>query len=277
MGSTQPNNGGPSAGRDADRGADPDAKPGPHAPRVPRGTRVYAIGDIHGRLDLLDALHAAIGKDAEAAAEKSPRARRRILIHLGDYVDRGPDSKGVIERLAGLDMPGFEVVNLKGNHEDFFVRFMAESSGHASTFDVWQANGAPETLKSYGIAVSSEPHEVEEIDRIRRETREKVPAAHKRFLKNLVLRKTVGDYLFVHAGINPAFPLSRQRIGDLLWIRGRFLDHPGPFGKVIVHGHTIFSTPEVLDHRIGIDTGAYYSHRLTCLVLAGTERYFLRT
>lgn len=246
-------------------------------PRVPRGTRVYAIGDIHGRLDLLDILHRAVLADYETARAKSPGVRRAILIHLGDYVDRGPESRGVVERIATLALPGFDIVNLKGNHEDFFIRFMAEKPGHSSTFEVWSLNGATETLRSYGIEVSAEPHEVEDIDRIRRETIQKVPPAHKRFLKNLVLRKTVGDYLFVHAGIDPESPLSRQKIGDLLWIRDRFLTNPGPFGKVVVHGHTIFSTPEVLDHRIGIDTGAYYSHRLTCLVLAGAERYFLQT
>jgi len=241
-------------------------------PRVPRGTRVYAVGDIHGRLDLLEILHHAILEDAQTAD-----GLKKILIHLGDYIDRGPDSFGVVERLIRAPLEGFVSINLKGNHEDFLLRFLKEKKMQSSLLDAWYMNGCAETLLNYGIDIHGRTDWNLEADTIREKLAEAVPESHKKFFKSLKLRHTIGDYLFVHAGINPEIPLSRQKNGDLLWIRDRFLNHPGPFGKIVVHGHTIFARPEVHDHRIGIDTGAYYSNHLTCLVLEGEDRHFLET
>ena len=246
----------------------------PHASRVPRGVRIYAIGDIHGRLDLLEIIHHAILKDAKSAS-----GMKKILIHLGDYIDRGPDSFGVVERLIHTTLDGFEIINLMGNHEDFLLNFLKEKKGQPSLLDSWQANGCMETFLSYDFDINkleNHPPDVK-TEVVRQQFATRMPNAHLKFLKKLKLRHTIGDYLFVHAGINPDIALHRQKHDDLLWIRDRFIEHPGPFGKVIVHGHTIFEKPEVLDHRIGIDTGAYYSGHLTCLVLEGTDQHFLET
>ncbi|MDB4173086.1 metallophosphoesterase [bacterium] len=245
-----------------------------HIPHIPHGTRVYAVGDIHGRLDLLEILHQSILDDA-----KSAPGHKNVLIHLGDYIDRGPDSFGVVDSLAEFSPHNVEVINLKGNHEDFLLRFLGEKKGPSPLLDVWRDNGCLETFLSYGIDIRDPKDRTpdEQAAFIRQQFAEAVPDSHMRFYKGLRLRQTIGDYLFVHAGINPANPIQHQKKNDLIWIRGRFLNHSGPFDKVVVHGHTISKSPEVLDHRIGIDTGAYYSHRLTCLVLEGNDRYFLET
>ena len=240
--------------------------------KVPRGTRVYVIGDIHGCLDLLDQLHKMVQADAAAHP-----AKRNVLIHLGDYVDRGPDSFGVVERLITLSFGGFETINLKGNHEDFLLRFLSEESAESSVLDVWYMNGCAETLLSYGIDIHGRTDWNIEADTIREQFRKAIPHSHIDFYKTLNLRHIIGDYLFVHAGIQPDMPLDQQKEGDLLWIRDTFIMHPGPFAKVVVHGHTIFPAPDVRHHRIGIDTGAYYSGKLTCLVLEGNDQWLLQT
>jgi serine/threonine protein phosphatase 1 len=252
----------------------PQQNPHHPQPRIPRGRRIYAIGDIHGRLDLLELLHDAILEDAQTATGK-----RKTLIHLGDYIDRGPDSFGVVDRLSEFTNDDFDVINLKGNHEDFLIRFVQNESKLAPLLDVWRNNGCIETLLSYGIDIRDpgEQSPDEEARHIRNLLSDAIPKSHMAFYRNLKLRHTIGDYLFVHAGINPDLPMNRQTKTDLIWIRNRFLSHAGPFEKVIVHGHSISNTPEVLDHRIGIDTGAYFSNRLTCLVLEDNERHFIET
>ena len=243
-------------------------------PHVTHDTRVYAIGDIHGRLDLLEVLHHSILEDARSAPNL-----KKILIHLGDYIDRGPDSFGVVDRLIQFSPQNFDIINLKGNHEDFLLSFLAETKGPSPLLDVWRDNGCLKTFLSYGVDIRDPKNRTpdEEADFIRRQFSEAIPVSHMNFFKSLKLRQTIGDYLFVHAGINPANSLQQQKKSDLIWIRDRFLNHPGPFNKVVVHGHSISKSPEVLDYRIGIDTGAYYSNRLTCLVLEGKDRYFLET
>ena len=238
------------------------------APQVPAGIAVYAIGDIHGRLDLLSDLLGKIEEDA-----KSCREARRILVFVGDYVDRGPDSRGVVERvLAGV--PTFETVCLKGNHEQVLLDFLADPL----VWDHWRRFGGLETLASY------------QVDRhllfganvapaaIRDAFAEALPQRHKDFLASLPRSYECGDYYFVHAGVRPGIPLERQVEADQLWIREDFLDSGKTTGgRVVVHGHTPRPAPEKLDFRIGIDTGAYLTGRLTAVKLIGPQVTFLQS
>jgi serine/threonine protein phosphatase 1 len=236
---------------------------------APAGTIVYAIGDIHGRLDLLRLLHGMIQDDVAES-----RSRDRLLVYLGDYVDRGPDSAGVIELLSGGSLAGFAAVHLLGNHEEFLLRFLDGTSTGAD----WLFNGGVEALQSYGI--DAHLHDMDDpmaLGRLRQALARQLPARHLAFLQSLMLSHAAGDYLFVHAGIRPGVPLELQARADLLWIRSLFLDSTVDHGKMVVHGHTIADEPEVRPNRIGIDTGAFATGRLTCLVLEGADRRFLRT
>jgi serine/threonine protein phosphatase 1 len=229
---------------------------------VPAGVTIYAIGDIHGRSDLLDGLHERI--QADAAGRGSGERR---LVYLGDYIDRGEDSAGVVERLSGGGLPGFSAVHLCGNHEDFLLRFLLEEN----VAPHWLLNGGDATLASYGVAAEGD------WGRMQRQLRRALPARHLEFLENLALSHEAGGYLFVHAGIRPGLPLDRQRREDLLWIRGEFLQAAGSHGRIVVHGHSITGQVEFRANRIGIDTGAYMSGRLTCLVLEGAGRRLITT
>ena len=238
-------------------------------PAVPTGSRIYAIGDVHGRLDLLTRLHALIAADAAEAS-----ARRRMIVYLGDYIDRGPDSRGVIELLLQTRLPGFEHVPLFGNHEDFLLQFLE----HAEVGPNWCAYGGSATLASYGVRPPSgfTPHAAD-FETARRALADELPSTHIDFLRGLKLTHTEGGYLFVHAGVKPGVALADQQAEDLLWIRGEFLESPDDFGACVVHGHTIVETPEQHTNRIAIDTGAFATGTLTALVLEGTERRFIQT
>jgi serine/threonine protein phosphatase 1 len=239
------------------------------APTVTPGTRLYAVGDIHGRLDLLQRLHVLIAADAAQSG-----AARRVLVYVGDYVDRGPDSAGVIDLLLDSPLPGFEIVHLLGNHEDTMLRFPVD----ISVGPTWLYYGGVETLMSYGIDLHSNAWRNErELCRLQAEVRRRVPRRHVEFMQGMPLMHVEGDYLFVHAGIRPGVPLEAQEAEDLLWIRGEFLRSRADHGKIVVHGHTITEMPDAQPNRIGIDTGAFYSNRLTCLVLEGTGRWYLQT
>lgn len=235
---------------------------------MPEGRRVYAVGDIHGRDDLLARLHALIAEDAGSGAPA-----RMSLVYLGDYIDRGPASRQVIERLAGQVLAGFDAVFLKGNHDDFLLGFL-DDDGPA---DMWLMNGGIATLASYGIELASPPADPAGLDALRRDLARRLGPAHLEFLRRLKPSHAVGDYLFVHAGVRPGVELAQQDPFDLMWIRGDFLDWQGSFGAVVVHGHTIAPIPVFRANRIGIDTGAYSSGRLTCLVLEGGSRRLLQT
>jgi len=236
--------------------------------RVPQGRCVYAIGDIHGRLDLLEELHGLIQEDAAEA-----KAPERVLVYLGDYVDRGPDSAGVIEQLAREPLPGFERVCLKGNHEDFMLQFLeaAEVGPH------WLYNGGDATLASYGVVSAGPYGSLDAYDELRQQLVAVLPETHRRFLAALTLSHQEGDYLFVHAGIRPGVPLQRQSSYDMMWIREEFLEFDGDLGPIVVHGHTPARAVEERRHRIGIDTAAFATGCLTCLVLEGGERGLLQT
>ena len=230
---------------------------------VPPGHYVVAVGDVHGRLDLLEALWPQID-----AASRLSSARHRTLIFLGDYIDRGLHSAHVIDRLLE-GFPGFETIFLKGNHDDTLLQFLIDPS----IGDVWRNFGGLETLSSYGIAHVAG----KSWSQTRGELAAVIPKAHLDFFKNLKLHVSIGDYLFVHAGIKPRVALEEQREIDLLWIREEFLDSDANFGRIVVHGHTPTETPEIRPNRIGIDTGAYMTGKLTALVLEDKSRQFLWT
>ncbi len=225
---------------------------------LPPGLRVYAIGDVHGCADRLAALHGGIRADAEAR----PVARIQ-LVHLGDYVDRGPDSAGVLELLLGPPpVAGAGVVTLVGNHEAMMLDACAPDAS-AGALRFWLENGGAETLESYG----ADPADPGWPDHI--------PPEHLALLRRCPISHAAGDYLFVHAGVRPEVPLDRQDPFDLLWIREPFLSWRGRLGAVVVHGHTPTPVPAIRDHRIGIDTGACFGGDLTCLVLEADRMAFL--
>lgn len=241
----------------------------PPVANVPEGTRVYAVGDIHGRLDLLDELQGLIAGDG---AEYS--GRRRVLIYVGDYIDRGYESRQTIDRLIDSPLPGFETVHLLGNHERAMLDFLEDISVGPS----WLRYGGLETLHSYGVEWNRNDYDDDEgLRRIQAALAAKLPDRHRRFLSGLPLTHVEGDYLFVHAGIRPGLPIEHQDEQDLLWIRDEFLHSSVDHGKVIVHGHSIREEPELRANRVGIDTGAFATGRLTCLVLEANHLAFLRT
>ena len=247
----------------------PKAPPlGPSPARLPENTRLYAIGDIHGCPDLLRRLHGLILKDAENA----PGARK-VCVYVGDYVDRGPNSFGVIDMLINEPLEGFERHYLKGNHEDFLLTFLKDGTGA----DMWLWNGGRQTLESYGIDLWGPDILYDDAPALRTQLRAALPEDHLGFLKGLALSHREGDYLFVHAGIRPGRALEEQTEFDMMWIRDEFLDSGEDPGFVVVHGHSVRTEPDQHPNRIGIDTGACHSGRLTALVLEGESRRFLQT
>lgn len=238
--------------------------------RVPPGTRVYAIGDVHGRLDLLDRLLAQIAGDVDGVA-----AERIVLVFLGDLIDRGADSRAVVERvIRGASegpLAGVRMVCLRGNHEDTMLEFLADFSVGPR----WFRNGGLEAIRSYVGEVDAKL--ALDYPRLQKMLYRAMPTHHLRFLSSIPTWHQEGDYLFVHAGVRPAVPLERQDPYDLMWIREPFLGTDQRWEKMVVHGHTVVSEPEVRPHRIGIDTGAYRTGRLTALVLEEDRRRFLST
>ena len=232
-------------------------------PSIPDGQRVYAVGDIHGRLDLFEALVAAIEADDAARAPAET-----LIVLLGDLVDRGDDSRGVIEFARDLQRRR-PVRILAGNHEEMFLRILSD----IETFRHFIRHGGRETLLSYGI--NHGQFQAASMEEAQQLASEAVPADHLAFLESFEDMIQLGDYLFVHAGIDPRLPIDQQRSRDLRWIREPFLSHEGSHGVVVVHGHTICDEPEDCGNRIGIDTGAFMSGRLTALILEGTARCYL--
>ncbi len=236
------------------------------AARMPDGQRAYVIGDIHGRKDLLSSL---LERVAEDRAQRE--GAEEHLIFLGDYVDRGPDSSDVIDMLLELKQSEMNVITLKGNHEAAMMSFLQEPMKGKR----WLHYGGDATLRSYGIDLVLAELTEEKIREAGKKLKRNLPDSHLRFISSLEASSMMGDYLFVHAGIEPGRPIDDQKEHDLLWIRDDFLEHTGLFDKVIVHGHSIIPEPEFKDNRIGIDTGAFYSNILTCLVLEGESKEIL--
>ena len=265
---------------------------------TPPGTVVYAIGDIHSRSDLLRQILEGIRIDSRAR-----QARRRVLVFLGDYINRGSDARAAIDLALEPGLAGFEVVALKGNNEDLLLRFL---DGDLSVGVHWLDFGGSETVADYGVAVARrggpgeaeleemrwqaenlddygvrvpglEGQDVAALEALRRDFAAALAGPHMEFFRALRVAHREGGYYFVHAGVVPGVPLEAQPALDRMWIRKRFLDSPLDHGAVIVHGHSISAEPQVRHNRIGIDTGAYQSGVLTCLVLDGAERAFLQT
>jgi serine/threonine protein phosphatase 1 len=239
-------------------------KPEPKLPSVPAGTRYYVIGDIHGRLDLYEALIGAIEDDNRKAAPADTR-----IVLLGDLVDRGPDSAGVLARTRAWQQTA-KVRVLAGNHEDMFLAAFEKPEALRH----FLKHGGRETVLSYGL--SKKQFATLELDEMFALLPKLVPEADRQYIAAFETMIRAGDYVFVHAGIDPARPLAEQKRSDLLWIRERFLSHEGPLEKVVVHGHTIFEQVMDCGNRIGIDTGAFRSGVLTALVLEGDQRRIIQ-
>jgi serine/threonine protein phosphatase 1 len=228
--------------------------------------RIYAIGDLHGQIELLEQMLNLIEYDLQ----KRPVADS-IVVFLGDYVDRGHASAEVIERLASGNLPGTSQFFLCGNHEELFLDFLKSPMTGAA----WLDFGGYETAQSYGLAANARRMSIPELIEFGDELNQLVPEAHKRFIASLVHYVEIDGYFFVHAGVLPGVPLSRQKPSDLLWIRDAFLNYEGNFEKVIVHGHTPRPRPENMISRINVDTGAYASQKLTSVVLENDQRLFI--
>ncbi|MFM5895815.1 MAG: metallophosphoesterase family protein [Novosphingobium sp.] len=234
------------------------------APAVPDGRRIYAVGDVHGRLDLFEAIIAAIEADD---ASRGPSRTSEVIL-LGDLIDRGSDSAGVIAAAREWSQRS-KVRILLGNHEEMFLKAF-DSEEVLRSFLRW---GGRETVLSY-VAEPGEYHRAD-LARTRELMKASVPAEDLDFIGSFEDSISIGDYLFVHAGVDPETPLAEQKVSDLRWIREPFLSHTGDLGAVVVHGHTITEQPQVRPNRIGIDTGAYDSGRLTALGLEGSTRWFI--
>lgn len=235
-------------------------------PFVPAGERIYCIGDIHGRLDLLQRLHQLILEDA------TDHSGEKTLVYLGDYIDRGGQSKEVIDLLLDTPLVGFKQVYLRGNHEQTLLDFLQ----HPWAVATWLTYGGRATLNSYGVATSLEPSRPQ-LDDMRDELEYRLPQSHLEFYQHLWLMHLAGGYCFVHAGIRPGVSLQEQRNEDLLWIREDFTESNATHEHIVVHGHTITPEVEWRPNRIGIDTGAFSTGVLTCLVLEGAEQRVLQT
>jgi serine/threonine protein phosphatase 1 len=226
-------------------------------------TRIYVIGDIHGRLDLLEQMIDEIRSDLDGHAGDS------LTVTLGDYVDRGPHSSGVLDCLSRNPFPT-PYIPLKGNHEELLETFLRDPTFGSD----WRRLGGLETLNSYGISVvplmmgKGFAAAAEQLQAV-------LPPAHLKFLESLKTSLDAGKYFLCHAGIRPGVPFERQTDRDLIWIRGEFLNSETDFGKIVVHGHTPVEEPEVKPNRINIDTAAFATGRLTCVVLEGDLRRFL--
>ena len=227
---------------------------------LPPGQRVYAIGDIHGCLDRLAKVHEQIAEDVAARP-----VDESVLVHLGDYVDRGLDSAQVVDWLSGgAPVPVDRIVNLMGNHEDMMLQALPGTDREANS--TWLANGGADSLMSWEIARKVHPSQWATL----------IPQEHQAFLRELEISVRYGGYLFVHAGIRPGVPLDKQERQDLLWIREPFLSWKHSLDVVVVHGHTPRHEPVVRPNRIGVDTGAVMGGVLTCVVLEDDRLGFIQ-
>lgn len=264
---------------DAAAEAAPVMPPIIRASAAPEGVCLYAIGDIHGRCDLLERLVAQIKEDAATL----PGGVKAQIVFLGDYIDRGLQSRDVINYFTSSALDGFDPVFLMGNHEEALLRFHQEASFGSQ----WARYGGSETLYSYGLAPPNQRASLNSHEemaaarnawtRVWNEFRTRLPAEHLAFFQSLKPYHLAGDYLFVHAGLRPGLQLGEQSMRDMLWIRDEFLEDTALFEQVIVHGHTPMDTVHYDNRRIGLDTGAFLTGRLTAARLTGTDVAFLST
>jgi serine/threonine protein phosphatase 1 len=239
----------------------------PRTWHAPEGQRIYAIGDVHGRLDLLNALLQQIDDDDHGR----PGAETR-LIFLGDLVDRGPDSRGVVERVMSLCAENSNVRCLAGNHEELLI-LTAEGDRRAA--GLFNRVGGHETMLSYGV--SDAAYKEADLETLSQMVAEHIPKDHIDFMRGFDDWIEAGDYLFVHAGIRPGNALEEQESSDLRWIRKEFTEHRGQHSHMIIHGHTITADVDAPGNRIGVDTGAYATGRLTAIGIEGDQHWFLQT
>jgi serine/threonine protein phosphatase 1 len=238
--------------------------------RAPSDTVIYAIGDVHGRCDLLEVLTSRIAADAARR-----RAGSKLLVLLGDYVSRGVNSRRVIEMLLAPPPPGFTRVTLRGNHEDLWLRYV---DGDLDAGRHWFDFDGMDVLADYGVDVGDRTRRDDAtVEALRERFAAAVPAEHVAFVRSTSASHRSGDYLFVHAGVRPGVPLAQQDVRDLMWIRKPFIDSTLDHGAVVVHGHCVVEQPELRANRIGIDTGAWRSGVLSCIALEGTRRDILHT
>jgi len=238
-------------------------------PETPNGAVVWAIGDIHGRRDLLEAL-----LDGIAADIASSSAGQKVVVFLGDYVDRGPDSQGVIDLLCAFrDDIVCEMVFLKGNHEDKLVEFLSDPKVGPQ----WCEYGGVQALKSFGLTPPSMSHRAGAWTSLSADLSHKLTDRQRRFFDQLRYSYSLGDYFFAHAGARPGIALEDQSPQDLMWVRGAFLHDDGPFEKMVVHGHTPTLDVYIDERRIGLDTKAYASGVLSAIRLEGARRRILQT
>lgn len=234
-------------------------------PSIDPGERIYAVGDVHGRYDLLQQLIERIGVHHNAL----PPAKALHMLFLGDLIDRGPQSAQVLRFLSDLQRRTRSVIVLQGNHEEIFLQAV---DGDLNVLDAWLRFGGAATLRSFGL---EPPREGQDLRQFLRELRAAIPVSLVEWLRRLPLMARSGDYFFCHAGIRPGVPLRRQKREDLLWIREGFLEDTRNHGAVIVHGHSIEPDVQLRENRIGIDSGAYRTGILTALYLEGETQELL--
>lgn len=235
---------------------------------IPEGRVIYAVGDIHGRADLLHQLHELISAHA-----LKRRPEKKMLVYLGDYVDRGPQVRETLDMLASKPLPGFERRFLMGNHEQFLLHFLEDPL----VLETWAAVGGQATLLSYAVNSPGSGFSPERAGEVLKQFRQALPGRHLEFLRSLEPYFKMGDYLFVHAGIRPGLALEKQKPEDIYWIRDEFLSCSLDLGCKVVHGHTIEEKILIRANRIGIDTGAYATGVLSCAVVEGSGLDFLST
>jgi serine/threonine protein phosphatase 1 len=242
---------------------------GGRSPRLPRGIRVYVVGDVHGRLGLLRQLEQMVADDHYGRGDSC----RAWIVYLGDYVDRGAESSQVLQHLIMGPPEGFQAIHLMGNHDLWLREFLDDPAYGPS----WYKHGGDATLLSYGVRIDPTKAEEERFVEAQVAMRLRVPEQHRRFLRGLELGFSIGDYFMVHAGVMPTKPLDQQSVEDLLWVREPFLSHPGELPKVVIHGHTVETHPTERRHRIGIDTGACWTGKLSAVGLEEDQRWYLQT